>query len=226
MRVATLQTGTRTDFPHALLFRQQGRGTAATCRGRTGLRQGAATVEFALVATVLFLLVFGGIEITRISMLQHTVDHAAYTAARDAIIPGADTAAVKRTAEEHLAAIGVTGATVRVSPDPIAEDTSAVEVTVSIPVAGNSLVVPQFVAGNLTGRCLLLTERSPMEMSAAVKREAEQRKREEQKKKQEERKKKEQQGGNKNDNKGDQRKPSPPPARRPPPPPPPPPPML
>ena len=83
-------------------------------------RDGAATVEFALVCTLLFLLVFGGIEISRVSMLRHTADHAAYLAARDAIIPGADTATVETTAENHLATIGVVNATVTVTPGMIA----------------------------------------------------------------------------------------------------------
>lgn len=128
-------------------------------------RLGATAVEFAIAAVALFLIVFGAIEVTRISMLRHTADHAAYLAARDAIIAGADTADARAAAENHLATIGVNSAVVSISPNPINDATSSVEVTVSIPVASNSLVVPQFISGTITGRSQLLTERTPTQMA-------------------------------------------------------------
>lgn len=129
-------------------------------------RTGATAVEFAVALIVLLVLVFGGIEMTRISMLRHTVNHAAYLAAREAMVPGADTSSVEQRAHEHLAAIGVKSGVVTVSPDPIHEDTTSVEVIVTIPVAENSLVIPRYLSGDLVGRSMLMTERSPMEMSS------------------------------------------------------------
>ena len=49
--------------------------------------------------------------------------------------------------------------------ETISEDTAMVEVTVSIPTAGNSLVVPQFVSSDLVGRSRMMTERAPMQMT-------------------------------------------------------------
>ncbi len=101
-------------------------------------RRGAATVEFALVCTILFLVVFAGVELSRLSMLRHTADHAAYLAARDAIVPGADADLIQGTAENHLPTIGVVSATVTVSPADITEETEEVEVTVTIPTASKA----------------------------------------------------------------------------------------
>ncbi len=97
-------------------------------------RRGAATVEFALVCTILFLVVFAGVELSRLSMLRHTAD----LAARDAIVPGADADLIQATAENHLATIGVVSATVTVSPADITEETEEVEVTVTIPTASKA----------------------------------------------------------------------------------------
>lgn len=135
---------------------------------RNELRRGAATVEFAIVSVVLFLLVLGGIEMTRVSMLRHTVDHAAYVAARDAIIPGANAADVIATAEAHLRTIGLSGATVTVNPATIQDETSVVEVLIDLPISQNSLMTPRFLFGDLVGRSALITERSPVQMAASL----------------------------------------------------------
>lgn len=131
-------------------------------------RRGAATVEFAIVSIVLVLLIFGGIEMTRVSMLRHTVDHAAYTAARNAIIPGAKAEDVIATAEEHLNIIGLAGATVTVNPPVIEDESSVVEVQVRLPISENSFFTPEYLFGDLVGRSALMTERSPMQMSASL----------------------------------------------------------
>lgn len=117
---------------------------------------------------VLVMLVFGGIEIVRFSMLRHTVDHAAYMAAREAIVPGADPATVRQRAADHLAAIGVNGGTIVLSPNPILESTSVVEVTVMAPVSNNLWITPQFLTGDLIGSSRLMTERAPIQMAAAL----------------------------------------------------------
>ena len=131
-------------------------------------RLGATAVEFAIASIVLFLVVFGTIEVTRVSMLRHTADHAAYLAARDAIISGATTADVKLAAQEHLASVGVKSASVVISPDPIVESTSSILVRVEFPAVNNSLVLPQFITGDIVGTCELLTERSPAQMATAL----------------------------------------------------------
>jgi len=132
----------------------------------TRTRHGATAVEFAVAITVLLMLVFGGIEIARVSMLRHSVNHAAYLAARHAIIPGAKIEDAETIAHHHLNLIGVRSAVVDVTPNPITEETSMVVVNVQIPVASNSLVIPKYVSGNITGKSRLMTERAPMVMAA------------------------------------------------------------
>ena len=131
-------------------------------------RNGATSVEFAMVLPVMLILVFGSVELTRISMLRHTANHAAYVAARDAIVPGASTANAISSAEEHLSAVGINDAVVEISPATITEDTRLVEVTVSFPVASNSLVVPEFSSGNIVGQSSMITERSNVQMSESL----------------------------------------------------------
>lgn len=128
-------------------------------------RRGATVVEFALTFPILLIVVFGGVELTRFSMLKHTANHAAHAATRKAIIPGADVADVIARAEEHLAAIGIRGGVVTVTPAVITEATNRVQVDVSFPTAENSLVVPEFVSGNVTGQSAMITERSRGQMS-------------------------------------------------------------
>ncbi len=129
-------------------------------------RRGTTAVEFAVALPVLVLLIFAGIELSRISMLRHTANRAAYIAARDAIVPGADVAQVIQNAQEHLDVIGVQDAVITVVPDSIDETTESVVVNVSFPMAGNSLVIPKFASGDVIGRATLMTERTGSQMAA------------------------------------------------------------
>ncbi|HIK92418.1 MAG TPA: pilus assembly protein [Planctomycetes bacterium] len=53
-------------------------------------RHGATIVEFALVAPIFFILLFGGIEFATLSTIRATSHNAAYEGARKLVIPGAD----------------------------------------------------------------------------------------------------------------------------------------
>jgi hypothetical protein len=97
-------------------------------------RRGAAAVEFALTAPILFALVLGAIEFSRANMLVHTASIAATEAARRSIIPGATAEEVRLKALDELATIGVVDATVNVDPPEIFDDTTQVQVDLTIPV--------------------------------------------------------------------------------------------
>ena len=56
------------------------------------LRRGATVVEFSLVLPILFTILFGMIEFTRLSNIRHAADNAAYQAARAVVVPGASSA--------------------------------------------------------------------------------------------------------------------------------------
>lgn len=123
-------------------------------------RRGALTVEMAIVLPVFFLFLFAAIEFGRMNMLRHTVDNAAYEAARTAIVPGGDAATAEQAAVDLLAAIGARGVTVQVDPSVITDDTPEVTVTVVCPCNENSYVGPSFFKDkNLTGVSKLRRER-------------------------------------------------------------------
>ena len=104
----------------------------------THSRWGAASVEFALCAPVFFFLVFGGIELSRVNMLIHTVESALLQGARRGIIPGA-TADQCRQAAQDVRDIGrIQSSTITVSPSTITDTTTTVSITVSVPLNANS----------------------------------------------------------------------------------------
>lgn len=98
-------------------------------------RRGAAVVEFAVTAPVLFLLFFGMMEMGRALMVKHLLSNAARDGARSAILEGATTEDVKETVLNYLSNSTVPGASVSVSPTPLssAQGGQPVTVTVSIP---------------------------------------------------------------------------------------------
>jgi len=122
-------------------------------------RTGATTVELALVLPVLFLVVFGAFEFSRLNMLKHLASVAAYEGAREGIIIGATAADVETQVNGILAAGGIIDATVTTTPATLTATTTEVQVNVSIPVDGNFWVLPRYASGAITGSCTLSTER-------------------------------------------------------------------
>jgi Flp pilus assembly protein TadG len=74
---------------------------------RKGVREGAFTVEFALCCGLFFMLLMAGIEFTRFMYARHSIDQAAYEAARIGIVPGKTPAMVADRANQILNATGV-----------------------------------------------------------------------------------------------------------------------
>ena len=132
-------------------------------------RRGAHTVEFALVLPVILLLFFGGIEFARMSILRHVVDNASYEAARHVIVPGSTAQEGIDRANGILATMGVTGASIVVTPNPIKEDTDIVEVKVTLPALNNMWAVSIFSQGmSFESETRLLTERGPMQQAKGI----------------------------------------------------------
>jgi len=101
-------------------------------------------VEFALVAPVFFLLLFVSFEFSRLNVIRHTADNAAYEAARFAMVPGATAAEAIATANRVLDIIGTRGAVVTVNPATLGPDTEQITVTVDVPISQNGWVAPRF----------------------------------------------------------------------------------
>lgn len=113
-------------------------------RRRRSVRRGATTVEFALVAPVFFLILFGSFEFGRLNMIRHTAEEAAYEAARAVIVPGATAADATNTAQQIMRIVGARGTVVTVVPATIDASTTEVTVSVSIPMNQNGYIVPRF----------------------------------------------------------------------------------
>ncbi|MCA9265023.1 MAG: pilus assembly protein [Planctomycetales bacterium] len=111
-------------------------------------RRGVSTLELAVLIPVLAIAAFVAIEYGQLRMTQQTMDNAAYEAARHAIVPGASAGEAKVVAEEILHSVGIDQAKIRVSPDPISEETSAVSVQITVPAEETGWVTPQFLHGN------------------------------------------------------------------------------
>ena len=107
---------------------------ALTIRPRGGparKRRGASVIEFAVVAPIFFLLVFGMIEFGRMVMVHQLLIGASREGARQAVVDGATAETVEQAVRDYLTATSINGqeATVTVSPDP-ATAVTGVEVKV------------------------------------------------------------------------------------------------
>lgn len=113
-------------------------------------RRGAAVVEFAFVAPVFFLFVFGMIEYGRMVMVQQVLTNASREGARIGVLDGSTTSDVTSAVNTYLSNSSITGSTVTVSPSPpsSAGYGQPVTVTVSVPFDQVSwLPTPMFLGG-------------------------------------------------------------------------------
>jgi Flp pilus assembly protein TadG len=113
-------------------------------------RRGAAVVEFAVVAPVFIMLVFGMIEYGRMVMVQQLLTNASREGARMGVLDGATTASVQTSVTTYLSNASVSGATVTVSPNPpsSAGYGAPVTVTVTVPFSQVSWIpTPMFLSG-------------------------------------------------------------------------------
>lgn len=110
-------------------------------------RVGAAVVEFAIVAPVFMLLVFGMIEYGRMVMVQQMLTNAAREGARKAVLEGATEDAVETIVREYLESgnISVEDSEIGVSFDP---GNNRAAVSISVPFTRVSwLPTPLYLGG-------------------------------------------------------------------------------
>ena len=123
-------------------------------------RRGSLTVEMAVTLPVLFLFVFAALEFAGMNVIRHTVDNAAYEAARRGIVPGATVADVVNEATVIMGFVGAENVTVNVVPATITQDTDELTVTVNVPVAGNGWMSPMIFGDTdvMVGECRMFRE--------------------------------------------------------------------
>jgi len=119
-------------------------------------RWGAATVEFALCAPVFFFLVFGGIELSRVNMLIHTVESSLLQGARRGIIPGATAEQCRQAAQSVLDIGRIRTSTITVSPTNITDTTTSVTISVSVPLDNNGYQASSLFLGKTISRSATL----------------------------------------------------------------------
>jgi Flp pilus assembly protein TadG len=119
-------------------------------------RRGAHIVEMALVLPILIMVVFGIIEFSRANQIRQTVKQAAYEGARVGITLDATATNVQTKANSVLSSVGITGATVTVSPNPITSTTQFVTVTVSASASANGWFMKYFTAGQAISAAVTL----------------------------------------------------------------------
>jgi len=132
-------------------------------RSTPSSRRGAAVVEFAIVAPLFLLLVFGIIEFGRMVMVQQVITNAAREGARQGIVPGSSSSQVNNTVSTYLNGTSIGGATTTVSPDPAAATYGqGITVTVSVPFTSVSWLPSPFFLGSsvLKASCTMRTEQN------------------------------------------------------------------
>jgi len=115
-------------------------------------RRGASAVEFAVVAPIFFLLVFGMIEIGRAVMVQQIITNASREGARRAVLDGATASEVTSFVNTYLTNASLPSATITY-PQGNPENAgfgAPVEVTVSIPFNQVSWLPSPFYLGGET----------------------------------------------------------------------------
>lgn len=118
-------------------------------------RYGATTVEFALVAPIVFLLFLGAIELTRLNFLRHTAANAAYEAARASIVPGSN---IEDGIDEAMQLLTIAGAAQNSTVNVIGAP-EAVTAVVTVPVDQNSWGLGRFTRNmNVVQTCVLRRE--------------------------------------------------------------------
>lgn len=132
-------------------------------RSVRGQRTGAVLVEFAMVLPVIMFTFACMVEISRVMLLQHTADTAAYEGARSAMVPGATSVNAVDTATELLNAAGLRTTKVTVTPQVIDETTPLISVVVEVPVESNYWISPMLFQNMIVkSEVTLFSERPPV----------------------------------------------------------------
>ena len=105
---------------------------------RKDRRRGAAMVEFAVCLPVLLALLFGMLEFSRMTQLQHTARLAAFEGARAGITLNGSATDVKAAVDHVMTGVGVSTYTTTVTPTTLGYTSPTVSVKVSVPAKANA----------------------------------------------------------------------------------------
>ena len=127
-------------------------------------RLGAAVVEFSIVAPLFFGTVFASIELCRALMATHSLEEAARSGCRVAVLKGATTSEIDAEVRRILMPVGISTYTMQIQPANFAAEDrwTPISVTINTSFANISwLPIPTFFAGKTyTSSCTLPKEYS------------------------------------------------------------------
>lgn len=124
-------------------------------------RSGAVTVEFAMTAPILFLLLMGALELGHANMVLNTTEAACYEGSRVGILPGATSAECIAATERMLQIGKIRDATVTVTPANLSTQSEFVTIQVVVPYRANAITVPVFTRGlTIQRQCRLTREKA------------------------------------------------------------------
>jgi Flp pilus assembly protein TadG len=128
-------------------------------------RAGVTSLEFAVVAPTLFVILLGIFEVGRGIMVIHELTNAARIGCRVGAIEGTSTSTITAAVTANLSAVGISSDTVTVQVNDGSADASTAkandEITVKVTVpASNVTWVPggQYLTGTLSGQYTLRRE--------------------------------------------------------------------
>jgi len=96
-------------------------------------------VEFAIVAPVFLLMIFGLIEFGRLVMVQQVITNASREGARSGVLDGATTSDVQSVVDSYLDTAAISGATITVTPSPPSSAGFGQPVSVAVSVPFNDV---------------------------------------------------------------------------------------
>ena len=128
---------------------------------RRGNRRAVAIVEFACVLPLLLLILLGTLESTSMIYRQQTISIAAYEGCRVALIPKITRGQVDAAINQIMTDRRIRNAQITIIPNDFvnAPAQTIIEVRVTAPAAGNSIIAPRFFANrSVTGSCFMMKE--------------------------------------------------------------------
>jgi Flp pilus assembly protein TadG len=123
---------------------------ARPCQSYRKKRRGAAAVEFAVVAPIFLLLVFGMIEYGRMVMVQQVLTNASREGARCAVLDGSTHQQVVDTITAYLTSGSIQGANITVNPTNPEDAAFGDPVTVTVDIGFSEvswLPSPMYLGG-------------------------------------------------------------------------------
>ena len=140
------------------MFSSQSAGRKAVSR-----RKGTTLVEFAIVAPLVFLFIFGLVEFGRMVMVHQIITNAAREGARRGILEQTTADEVHTIVDNYLAGSSISGAAVTVTPGSFDQVGFGTPITVGVSVPFDQvswLPAPWFLGGvNLSVQSTMRAER-------------------------------------------------------------------